>query len=904
MTKNIYKTLCLLGITLILSGFSKAQSPPNAFNYSAVARNSSGQPIATSKIGIQISILKTSTTGTVQYSENHTINTDAFGLFNLAIGAGTVQSGSMSAINWGTDNYFIKIGMDVTGGTNFLTMGTTQLMSVPYALHSKNASNGIDHISSDTDTLYLSNGKFFVAGSKVSASNSGGKTYIELFGDVTDAQADSIIKADLGPNTQFIYITNTTILTTVDLSAVKALMEFKITGNEVLANVNASPLQRCTQIFYIDSNPLLTTLLTDKLSYVGAVSIASNDKLSALNFPLLKKALDIEIENNKTISTFSAVLLSSANNLYISGNTKLTTLTASSLKSASGISISDNGLTDINLSALTILSEGLNISGNTSLSSLNSSSLKSVGLGHMDGFGNLSISISNNGLTNVSFPALTILSGGLNIEENAALTSFTASSLISIGNDNSSGFSIDIRDNGLTNISFPALTTLSGGLNIESNASLTSLTANSLNSVGNDGNMDFNRSINIVNNGLTSISFTALSTLSGGLNISRNPKLTTLIVSSLNTVGTNTSGLSNYMSINITDNGLTSLSFTALSTVSGGLNIEGNAALTALTANSLNSVGIGNWNYNSNSINIVNNGLTSLSFTALTTLIGGLNIEGNAALTALTANSLNTAQDIAIKNNGLTSLSFPAVTTLSGGLNIEGNAALTALNTNSLNTAQQITIRNNGLTSLSFPALTTCEYLNIEGNTALTSLSFPALTTSSGSLNIEDNAALITLNVNKLNTIGTINNSDPGFQYNTLNIHSNGLTSLSLPALTTMNGAIKITNNSSLKTLNISALSKMPILDASQNKLSDMIWASQLDNWSGIILQNNNLPSSEINEILALLVAAGSSAYIDNGNNRLFLQTQTPLAPPTGQGLTDKVTLQSWLSNLFIITDY
>jgi hypothetical protein len=128
-------TFCFLLLTLVVN----AQTPPNAFNYSAVARNSAGQPIATATIGIQISILKTSPTGTSQYSENHFVNTDDFGLFNLVIGAGAVQSGSMATIDWSNDNYYLKVGMDASGGTNFLTMGTTQLLSVPYALHAKTA---------------------------------------------------------------------------------------------------------------------------------------------------------------------------------------------------------------------------------------------------------------------------------------------------------------------------------------------------------------------------------------------------------------------------------------------------------------------------------------------------------------------------------------------------------------------------------------------------------------------------------------------------------------------------------------------------------------------------------------------------------------------------------------------
>ena len=133
------KIILLLTLSFSLLNFANAQTPPNAFNYSAVARNAAGQPIASTTIGIQVTILKTSPTGASQYSENHFVNTDAYGLFNLIIGAGAVQSGSMATIDWSNDNYYLKVGMDATGGTNFLTMGTTQLLSVPYALYAKSA---------------------------------------------------------------------------------------------------------------------------------------------------------------------------------------------------------------------------------------------------------------------------------------------------------------------------------------------------------------------------------------------------------------------------------------------------------------------------------------------------------------------------------------------------------------------------------------------------------------------------------------------------------------------------------------------------------------------------------------------------------------------------------------------
>jgi hypothetical protein len=78
----------------------------------------------------------------------------------------------MASIDWSNDNYYLKVGMDATGGTNFVTMGTTQLLSVPYAMYAKSAGSvsgiTITSVSSAGDTLYLSNGQSFVAGGSVS----------------------------------------------------------------------------------------------------------------------------------------------------------------------------------------------------------------------------------------------------------------------------------------------------------------------------------------------------------------------------------------------------------------------------------------------------------------------------------------------------------------------------------------------------------------------------------------------------------------------------------------------------------------------------------------------------------------------------------------------------------------
>ena len=114
-----------------------AQSPEK-ISYQAVIRNSDNTLVANTNIGVQISILQNSANGTPVYAETHTPNTNANGLVSIEIGTGTIVSGNFSTIDWATGIYFIQTETDITGGANYTITGTSQLLSVPYALHSKN----------------------------------------------------------------------------------------------------------------------------------------------------------------------------------------------------------------------------------------------------------------------------------------------------------------------------------------------------------------------------------------------------------------------------------------------------------------------------------------------------------------------------------------------------------------------------------------------------------------------------------------------------------------------------------------------------------------------------------------------------------------------------------------------
>ena len=144
MIKIINKSAHLLIITLVylLIGSSIFAQAPQKMSYQAVIRNMSGALVSSSSVGMKISILQGSATGTIAYSETQTASTNANGLVSLEIGTGTVVSGTFAGINWANGPYFIKTQTDPLGGTNYTIVGSSQLLSVPYSLFSANGTPG------------------------------------------------------------------------------------------------------------------------------------------------------------------------------------------------------------------------------------------------------------------------------------------------------------------------------------------------------------------------------------------------------------------------------------------------------------------------------------------------------------------------------------------------------------------------------------------------------------------------------------------------------------------------------------------------------------------------------------------------------------------------------------------
>ena len=140
----------LAAVLLTASVFAQS---PEKMSYQAVIRDASDILVTDTQIGMQISILQGSTSGTAVYVETQEPTTNTNGLVSLEIGAGTVVSGDFATIDWANGPYFIKTETDPTGGTSYSITGTSQLLSVPYALHAKTAETVTGGIT-ETDPVF------------------------------------------------------------------------------------------------------------------------------------------------------------------------------------------------------------------------------------------------------------------------------------------------------------------------------------------------------------------------------------------------------------------------------------------------------------------------------------------------------------------------------------------------------------------------------------------------------------------------------------------------------------------------------------------------------------------------------------------------------------------------------
>lgn len=261
-------------IALLFSFTILFAQAPQKMSYQAVIRKADGSLVVNTSVGIKISILQGSASGTASYVETQTTNTNANGLATLAIGGGTPVAGTFAAINWASGTYFIKTETDPTGGTNYTISGTSQLLSVPYALYAGSSQNK-------------------------------GKPSIMISGSITNAQAAAQIADEVGPYTENIYIQDTSGLTDVDLSAFTKVVNVIISDNVNLTTINLNNLTiTYGGEFVIQGNPALSSIIGfPALTSIGTngFNLRYNALSSAFINTILNKMLTVTPTTKKYI---------------------------------------------------------------------------------------------------------------------------------------------------------------------------------------------------------------------------------------------------------------------------------------------------------------------------------------------------------------------------------------------------------------------------------------------------------------------------------------------------------------------------------------------------------------------------------------------------------------------------
>ena len=159
------KRTLLTILSVLFCAITFAQSVPQGINYQAVARDANGDVLMNQALTIQFSVISDITTSAVSWQETHSVSTNDYGLFTAIIGQGTAttvgSSATFDVVDWGSTTHFLKVEMDG------VDMGTTQLMSAPYSLHTKTADNidptdELQILSISGDTLSISNGNYII----------------------------------------------------------------------------------------------------------------------------------------------------------------------------------------------------------------------------------------------------------------------------------------------------------------------------------------------------------------------------------------------------------------------------------------------------------------------------------------------------------------------------------------------------------------------------------------------------------------------------------------------------------------------------------------------------------------------------------------------------------------------
>ena len=378
---------------LLLIPFGILAQTPQGFKYQAVIRTANGILVTNEQVAIKTSLISGSALGNVDYSEQHDVATNGYGVASFTIGDGTPITGTYSAVNWSANDYFLKTELDIQNNGNFQLMGTSQILSVPYASHANTAtsslvdndtsatneiqqlslqgnqlilsgggsvtltgtvdldadpSNELQTLSLSNDTLYLTNGNYVVLPPDSDADPSNElQTLANTAGTISISGSNTITLADSSSTNELqtlsqtagsISISNGNTITILDSSATNELQSLTVIGQDSLMITNGNTV-KIPSLDNSETNEIQNLSINQ-----NTISISSGNSIDIPITPINNDNDSInELQMLSVDTVTNTISISNGNTISIdaSFNNELQTLTYinDSLKISEGNSI-------------------------------------------------------------------------------------------------------------------------------------------------------------------------------------------------------------------------------------------------------------------------------------------------------------------------------------------------------------------------------------------------------------------------------------------------------------------------------------------------------------------------------------------------------------------------------------
>lgn len=276
------------------------------FSYQSVVRDASGNLLNNQLIGLRMTLLANSALGTADYVETHQVATNGYGVVSISVGTGTVVSGVFNNVDWRNNTYFLKTELDVSGGTNYVFMGISQILAVPYALHAQTATTVLgDNDTSATNEIQ----QLSIVGNQLVLDNGGNSVTLSGTIDLDADPTNELQALNISNDTLYLSQGNYVLIDDYLQSLSNTAGTISISGNNTITLADSSATNEIQN--------LSSTAGTITLSSANTIVLADSSATNELQ-TLIQTAGTISLSNGNTITLQDS---SSVNEIQTLSNT-------------------------------------------------------------------------------------------------------------------------------------------------------------------------------------------------------------------------------------------------------------------------------------------------------------------------------------------------------------------------------------------------------------------------------------------------------------------------------------------------------------------------------------------------------------------------------------------------------